>query len=241
MSDLRSPTLRGPAGDAFSAGGGSGRPGRGRPRSEAADRAIVRAAIEVLARQGLGAMTIEKVAASAGVGKATIYRRWSSKGALALDAFLAEFTELFPVPDTGTLRGDLQTSLRAWARSITTTGAGRMLAGLIAETQRDPELAAGWRDLVVRPIRARYTRMLDRAKSRGEIPADTDTDVVLDLLFGAGLYRLLHGHGPLNDEFVDRALAIVMAGLGGPGALAGHRETAPAAPAVTSSNVCSTG
>ncbi len=161
-------------------------------------------------------MSIEDVAARAGVGKATIYRRWSSKGTLALDAFLAEFTESLPSPDTGTLGGDLRMSLRGWAGLATTTSAGKIFAGLIAEAQRDPELAAGWRDRVVRPIRARYTAMLDRAKGRGEIPVDTDTDVVLDLLFGASLYRLLNGHMPVDDDFIDRAVAIVMAGLGVP-------------------------
>ena len=97
---------------------GAGRSGapRGRPRSEQADRAIMAAALELLAERGLAGMSIEEVAARAGVGKATIYRRWSSKGALALDAFLAEFEQQQPLPDTGSLRGDLAAELRAWVR-----------------------------------------------------------------------------------------------------------------------------
>src|SRR5450755_1541159 len=87
---------------------------RGRPRSEEADRAILRAATELLAERGLPGMSIEEVASRAGVAKATVYRRWPSRGALALDAFVAEFTALQPLPDTGFLRDDLLAALRNW-------------------------------------------------------------------------------------------------------------------------------
>jgi len=169
-----------------SASGGGipvGRPRRGRPRNEEADRAILRAATEALAARGLRGLSIDEVAARAGVGKATIYRRWPSKGTLALDAFLAENSEQLP---------------------------------LVAETQRDPELAASWRDRVVNPIRASYASIFARAVQRGEIAAETDTDIVLDLLFGAGLYRLLHRHRPLDQDFVGQAVALVTAALGVP-------------------------
>ncbi|MGO9140193.1 MAG: TetR/AcrR family transcriptional regulator, partial [Streptosporangiaceae bacterium] len=144
---------------------------RGRPRSEQADRAILQAATEILAERGLGGMSIEEVAARAGVGKATIYRRWSSRGTLALDAFLAEFQGQQPSPDTGTLRGDLLAALRAWIRSVTQTSAGAMLAGLIAEAQQDPKLAEAWRERVVERLRAQHKLMLERAVGRGEISA----------------------------------------------------------------------
>jgi len=196
------------------AGATSSRPAkRGRPRSEEANRAILRAATEVLAARGLGGMSIEEVAARAGVGKATIYRRWSSRGTLALDAFLAEFQGQQPPPDTGTLRGDLRAALGAWVRSVTQTAAGTILAGLIAEAQQDPGLAVAWREQVVEPLRAQHMIMLEHAISRGEIPADIDKEVVLDVLFGAGYHRLLHGHRPLNDQFVDRVVDIVTAGI----------------------------
>jgi AcrR family transcriptional regulator len=156
------------------------------------------------------------VAARAGVGKATVYRRWPTKGALALDAFLAEYQGQQPEPDTGTLRGDLLAALRGWVRTVTRTPAGRMLAGLIAAAQHDPDLADGWRDQVIAPLRARHTVMLDRAIARGEIPAGTDKDVVLDLLFGAAYHRLLHGHLPLNDRFVRRVVETITIGTAGP-------------------------
>jgi AcrR family transcriptional regulator len=193
---------------------------RGRPRSEQADHAILRAATDLLAERGLPGMSIEEVAARAGVGKATVYRRWPTKGALALDAFLALYQGQQPEPDTGTLRGDLLAVLRGWVRAVTRTPAGPMLAGLIAAAQHDQDLAADWRDRVVAPLRARHMIMLDRAVARGEIPADTDKDVLLDLLFGAAYHRLLLGHRPLSDRFVRRVVETVTAGIGGAGATA---------------------
>src|ERR1700752_2097437 len=85
---------------------GTAAPKRGRPRSEQADRAILQAAAEVLAERGLAGMSIEEVASRAGVGKTTIYRRWTSRGTLALDAFLAEFQGQQPLPDNGSLHDD---------------------------------------------------------------------------------------------------------------------------------------
>lgn len=186
---------------------------RGRPRSKQADSAILKAATELLAERGLGGMSIEEVASRASVGKATVYRRWPSRGALALDAFLAVFLGQQPSPDTGTLRGDLLAALRAWIRSVTSTIAGPMLAGLIAEAQHDPQLADAWRRRVVEPVRAQHAIMLDRAIARGEIAASTDKDVVLDLLYGPGYHRLLNGHQPLSDEFAREVVDLIVSGL----------------------------
>jgi AcrR family transcriptional regulator len=186
---------------------------RGRPRSQEADRAILAAARELLAEGGLAAMSFEEVAARSGVAKTTIYRRWTSRGALALDAFLADFQSQQPLPDTGTLRGDLLASLRAWIRAVTHTSAGPILAGLIAAAQLDDRLAVAWRERVLGSLRAQQKILLDRAIERGEIPAGTDKEVVLDLLFGAAYHRLLHGHLPLTDRFARQVVDLVIAGL----------------------------
>ncbi len=159
-------------------------------------------------------MSIEEVAARAGVAKATVYRRWHSRGTLALDAFLAEFKALQPLPDTGTLRDDLLAALRSWVRAVTRTPAGPTLAGLIAEAQHDPELADAWRARVVEPLRAQHRIMLMRAIDRGQLPGNTDTEVALDLLYGAAYHRLLNGHQPLNDTFVRRVVDVIITGLG---------------------------
>ena len=99
------------------AGTASGPRSAGRPRSAEADIAILEAATAILAERGLAGMSMEEVAARAGVGKATVYRRWPSRGALALDAFMSEFRSQLPLPDTGTLRGDLLAALRSWSRA----------------------------------------------------------------------------------------------------------------------------
>jgi AcrR family transcriptional regulator len=201
------------AGVAGKPGGDGAAPQRGRPRSEQADRAIMAAALELLAERGIAGMSIEEVASRAGVGKATIYRRWSSKGALALDAFLAEFRQQQPLPDTGSLRGDLRASLRAWVRAVTHTPVGRILADLIGEAQHDKDLAVSYRERVLEPLRQQHRIMLDRAIARGEIPADTDREVALDLMFGAAQHRLLLGHLPLTERFVRQVVDVIVAGL----------------------------
>jgi AcrR family transcriptional regulator len=191
--------------------GGGGQ--RGRPRSQEADRAIMTATVDLLASRGLAAMSIEEVAARAGVGKATIYRRWSSKGLLALDAFVTSFAEQQPLPDTGTLRGDLIAALTAWVRAVTQTSMGSLLTGLIAEAQHDEELRAAWRDRVLEPLRSQHRIMLDRAIARGEIPATVDQEVVLDLFFGAAQHRLLLGHLPLTDKFIREVVDVILDGI----------------------------
>ncbi len=173
----------------------------------------MQAAAQVLADRGLNAMSIEDVAARAGVGKATIYRRWSSKGTLALDAFLAESQEWLPPVDTGSLYGDLQRSLQAWVDAVKGTRLGIVLAGLLDETRNDPDLAASWQHRVVQPTRRQYGIIFERAIRRGEISADTDRDVVIDLLFGAIGYRLLVVYRPLDEHFIHQIVHVVTAGL----------------------------
>lgn len=185
---------------------------RGRPRSEQVERAILRAAADLLAERGLAAMTIEDVAALAGVGKTSIYRRWSTKGTLALDAFRADFLASQPVPDTGSLESDLVAVLRAWVRTARETPTGRALTELVAQAQSDPELALAWSERVVGPTRAQHRKVFERAIARGEIPAASDVDVLMDLLFGPAYHRLLHGHLPLSDRFIRRVVAVIVAG-----------------------------
>lgn len=116
-------------------------------------------------------------------------------------------------PDTGAFHGDLLAALRGWIRSVIKTPAGRMLAGLVAEAQRDPALAAAWRERVFEPLRASNTVLVQRAIDRGEIPASTDADIVLDLVFGAACHRLLQGHRPLSDLFARRVVDLIVAGV----------------------------
>src|SRR5690242_2955771 len=204
------------AGPAGAAPGPAGAAPRGRPRSAEADRAILTATADLLAERGLAAMSIEEVAARAGVGKTTIYRRWPSKGLLALDAFVISFRAEQPLPDTGSLRGDLLAALHAWVRAVTQTAMGPMLTGLIAEAQHDPELRGAWRDRVLEPLRTQHRIMLDRAIERGEIPASVNRDVVLDLFFGAAEHRLLLGHLPMTGDFITEVVDMILTGIARP-------------------------
>jgi AcrR family transcriptional regulator len=186
---------------------------RGRPRSQRSHRAILDAANELLAERGLVDLTIEEVAQRAGVGKTTIYRRWPSKGTLVFEAFATDFLDRQPLPDTGSLRGDLLAALRAFIRVVKGTATGRTLVGLIAEVQRDPELAEVWREGFLGRVRTQHRVMVDRGVARGEASRDTDPDVVLDLLYGAAYHRLLQSHLVLSDRFAQAVVDTVVAGV----------------------------
>lgn len=185
---------------------------RGRPRSERAEEAILKATSELLIERGFAALTIEEVASRAGVGKSSIYRRWSSKGTLALQAFVTEFLASQPPPDTGSLEGDMNAALAAWVRTVSGTPNGRVLVGLIAEAQHDRDLAVAWRETVVVSIRAPHRLMIERAIDRGEIPPGSDVDVLTDMLYGPAYHRLLHGHLELSEAFTRTVVAVVVAG-----------------------------
>ena len=174
------------------------------------------AVVELLGETGYEAMTMDAVAARAHASKTTIYRRWPSKGLLALDAFVASFREEQAQPDTGTLRGDMLAALHAWVRAVTQTPMGPMLTGLIAEAQHDPELRGAWRDRVLEPLRRQRRIMLDRAMGRGEITPSADQEVLLDLLFGAAEHRLLLGHLPMTSEFIAEVVDVILDGVARP-------------------------
>ena len=183
----------------------------GRPRSQRTETAILTAASELLAETGLAAMTMEGVAERAGVGKASIYRRWPSLGALAFDATIGGYLAGQPMPDTGTLQGDLLATARDWIRTVKRLPWGRTLRSLVAEVQNNPSLAGAWRERFMGRVRADRRLIVERAVERGEVPAGSDPELILDLFYGALYHRYLNGHLPLNDAFakgVARMVAI---------------------------------
>jgi AcrR family transcriptional regulator len=186
---------------------------RGRPLSSQTDQAILDAARGLLAERALSEISIEDIATRARASKASIYRRWSSKGTLAFDAFLAEFLDTQPVADTGRFEGDLLATLHNWVTTVDGTTTGRTLRGLIAEVQRDRELATAWRERFIGPVRERQRAVVERAIARGELPAGTDTDLVLDLLFGPAYHRLLQDHLPLDDTFATGLVKVIVAAV----------------------------
>jgi AcrR family transcriptional regulator len=186
----------------------------GRPRSEQSRRSILTAAATLLHEQGLQAMTIEAVAARAGVSKKTIYRWWSSKGVLALDAIYDEWSRARgAVPNRGTLEGDLRSRMRATVRVLCSPTLGSALAALIAEAQADPDLARAYSEHVLEPLRAQVRLILERAIARGELPRDLDLDAAIDLLQGPLYLRLLHTHAPLDRQFADTTVRLAIRGL----------------------------
>lgn len=188
-----------------------GHPARGRPLSERTDEAIRAATAALLDERALSEFTVEDVANRAKVSKASVYRRWPSKGTLAFDAFMADFVKRQPLADTGTLRGDLLAALQGWVRAVRRPKTARTLRGLLAEAQSDPELADAWRERFVEPLRARHRAIMERAVGRGELPPSADVGLLLDLLYGPAYHRLLHRHLPLTDDFVVAVVDAVMA------------------------------
>jgi AcrR family transcriptional regulator len=192
----------------------SGQKRRGRPRSERARKAILEAAGELLVVRPLEAVSMDEVAERAGVSKATIYRWWPTKETLALDALFHEWETAPSLPDTGSLRGDLRALLRPWVRRLRGRPYGRVISALLAEAHADPTFGAEYRARFVHARREPARAVISRAIERGEIPATTNIDLALDLIYGPVYHRLLHGHAPLTDRFAQSVIDAALAGLG---------------------------
>jgi len=189
-------------------------PRRGRPRSEKARLAILQAAAELLLDRGLSGASMDAVAERAGVSKATIYRWWPTKESLALDALYAQWAAAAPeVRDTGSLRGDLLAQMRPWAALASGRPYGRVVAALITEARTDPRFAAEYQERFLQPRRENARVIFRRAIERGQIPAGTKVEAAIDALYGPLYHRLLHGHAPLDDEFVRDVVDIVLTGI----------------------------
>jgi AcrR family transcriptional regulator len=175
---------------------------------------VLAAAADLLLRRGLDGVSMDEVAERAGVSKATIYRWWATKETLALDALYHEWAAATPTSrETGSLGGDLLSLLRPWVRLVSKRPYGRVIAGLVAEAQTDPAFAAQYLERFVEPRRAQARPILLRAIDRGELPATTDIELALDLLYGPLYHRLLHRHAPLSERFLRELVDTVLAGL----------------------------
>lgn len=193
--------------------GGTGESGSGpgRPRSERATRSILTAALDVMAEDGFEGLTMEGVAERAGVGKATVYRRWSSKPAL-VRAAVASFVSEIGLPDTGDVREDLL-ELEREAVAVYRGKPGRLMPGLVSAMALHPELAEAVREDFLRARRGALRTVLERGVERGELRADIDLELALDFLGGPLFYRLLITGGPLNDELAEGVVDVMLQGL----------------------------
>jgi AcrR family transcriptional regulator len=185
-------------------------PGPGRPRSEQAHRAILDATLELLAKVGYDRLTVAGVAARAGVGKATIYRRWRSKLPLVVEAFL-QLPELAE-PDTGSVVDDLTSVLGCFVEIIDTTPLACVLPILAGERARDPELSE-----VLAPVfkarREPLIRVLERAVSRCELPPDIDLEAAADVIMGPIVTRLFFTGADLDANNVKPFVDAVLFGI----------------------------
>ena len=184
----------------------------GRPRSERARLATLEAAADLLVEGGLGAATMEAIAARAGVSKVTIYKWWPSRGAVAVDAYFHRFDETYSYVDTGDVAADLTTQVRLLVHAFRGR-AGEIMAELIGRAQTDPALAETLRTGWLVPRREAAAAVLERAVARGQLRPDVDIPTVMDELYAPLYWRLLMRHQPLDDALADELVRNTLEGV----------------------------
>ena len=178
-------------------------------------RAITEAVLDEFAEQGYGRLSMEGVAKRAGVGKSALYRRWPSKQDMVVSV-LSEFSvEISDVPDTGSLRGDLRATLDNLMEWIGDTRFARIFPDLIAESARTPRLAQLHKELIGVPRRERAVVVFRRAIDRGEIPAEIDLELALDLLAGPVYWRFAVRGVEVNSTYLDEIADAMIGALNG--------------------------
>lgn len=185
--------------------------GPGRPRNARHDQAILEATLGILQEQGYRGVTIEGVAASAGVGRPTIYRRWPSKPAIVVAALVGSDRLALPAADTGSLRRDLIAVQRHQVELMNAPDARRVTAGLIADLADDPELADTYVSQYLAPRRATVWQVLQRGVDRGELDADADFAFVYDLLVGPLFMRAVVWGQRLTPDAAERTADVILA------------------------------
>ncbi|MFC4058485.1 TetR/AcrR family transcriptional regulator [Planomonospora corallina] len=185
-------------------------------RSESSRRAILTAAFELVQEVGYAKLSVEGIAARAGVGKQTIYRWWPSKGAVLFDAFLmlSEGADgEAALPDTGDLEADLKTVLRATVAELNDPRYGEPMRALSTEITHDPELAAVYAERLDGPMKEIKKERLRSAQRAGQLAADLDLDLAVEMLWGPLQNRWLQRGGPLTPEYADRLVETALNGL----------------------------
>ncbi|CAH1055364.1 TetR/AcrR family transcriptional regulator [Paenibacillus pseudetheri] len=185
---------------------------RGRPRNSEAEASILAASYDLLLETGFGAVTVEKIAERAKVSKATIYKWWPNKAAVIMDGYLSAASARLPVPDTGSVMDDIMihaTNLASFLRSRE----GKVITELIGEGQFDAGLAEAYRTRFFAPRRQEARQLLERGVTRGQLKADLDIGITIDLLYGPIFYRLLITGDELNKAFVKYLITSAFEGI----------------------------
>jgi AcrR family transcriptional regulator len=182
-------------------------------RSEEARQAVLQAADGLLAEVGFAGVTIEGIAARAGVGKQTIYRWWPSKTDVLLDAFLDDAVQYLKAHDSGDLARDLKGHLRNLAKFLSQTDAGAVFRALAGQAQHDPAMALRFRRDYLLRQREIDKIPLRSAVQRGDLPAHIDVDLAADQLVGPIYYRVLVTGEPVTQKFTDALVSAFLAGI----------------------------
>ncbi|WP_395110437.1 TetR/AcrR family transcriptional regulator C-terminal ligand-binding domain-containing protein [Actinomadura sp. SCN-SB] len=179
------------------------RPGRGRRPAAQVRAAVLAAAGRILLRDGLPAVTFDRVAAEAGASKTTLYKWWPSPGALAAEAYFAQSRRTLEFPDTGDVRADLISQLGAFVRWLKEEGAEKPVSELVGAAQLDPDLERAWSESYAQPRRELARERLRIAQRQGQVREDADLDVIVDQLWGACYHRLLVLKVPFDESIVE--------------------------------------
>lgn len=179
----------------------------GRPRSEPARLAVLAAALEIAARDGPQKLSMDAIARRAGVSKDTLYRWWPSKTEVILEALSERGQETIPLPDTGSLAGDLGGFLRATVASAD-LATQALLRAIAAEAASHPDMAMIIRDRFLVGRRNALTRILQRAVSRGELRQE-EVELTVDLVYGSLWYRLIFGVGSVDSDWATNVTNLV--------------------------------
>ncbi|HTX39084.1 MAG TPA: TetR/AcrR family transcriptional regulator [Bryobacteraceae bacterium] len=188
--------------------------GRGRPRDQSARRRILKAALDLMDQTAFAQVTVEAIAERAGASKATVYRWWPNKAAVVIEAFREAVAPQLPLRDTGSLREDLSTQVRNFAKLLSGPG-GRMLRSFVVAARSDPEVAAAFRSIWSDPRRAEAKEMLRQKQASGQLRKDADLDLVLDSLYGPLYYRFLVKNEPPSQKYAAELAELVIRGLAG--------------------------
>ena len=185
---------------------------RGRPRSEEHRHAVLKATMELMLEDDLRRVSVDRIAQRSGVSKATIYKWWPNRTAVAIDAFLYQMMADAPVPDTGSAAEDFRLALRGMM-GFYTSPLGAIFAQLVGESQFYPTERERIRTHQVTVRRAAVRKIWDRGVARGELDPNLDPEVALDLIFGPALYRRATGHAGLTPADADAIVATAMRAL----------------------------
>jgi AcrR family transcriptional regulator len=187
---------------------------RGRPRSEQSRRAVLDAAGKLMLEGGLHAATMEGIAARAGVSKATIYKWWPSRGAVALEGFLDRVQHSMAIPEGASTVDALVFQVDELVKLFRDTEIGPIMRAVASQVESDADVARAVRERWLAPRRAVCAEVIRAGIARGDLRADLDVQATMDQLYGPLYYRLIFGHEPLPEDLARTLVTQLLRGIG---------------------------